>query len=50
MSKRKECPENYKVTTEVTESVCEWIDEVMGARSFMILLQCLCTSTKKLKT
>ncbi|MCA1233211.1 hypothetical protein LBW83_16485 [Bacillus velezensis] len=34
MSKRKECPENYKVTTEVTESVCEWIDEVMGGKEF----------------
>ncbi|WEV83685.1 hypothetical protein L0P93_10835 [Bacillus velezensis] len=34
MSKRKECPENYKVTTEVTESVREWIDEVMGGKEF----------------
>ncbi|ASB89233.1 hypothetical protein S101395_02726 [Bacillus sonorensis] len=34
MSRRIECPENYKVTTEITEEAQEWIKEVMRSKKF----------------
>ncbi|MCC9021685.1 hypothetical protein P4T89_12405 [Bacillus nakamurai] len=34
MSKRREFPENYKVTTEITEEVKKWVEEVMSSKEF----------------
>ncbi|MCY9096350.1 hypothetical protein MOE96_15865 [Bacillus inaquosorum] len=32
--RRKEKIENYKITTEVTTEVQNWIDEVLGSKEF----------------
>ncbi|MCY8169503.1 hypothetical protein MOF52_16895 [Bacillus inaquosorum] len=34
MSKRRECPENYKVTTDITKDVENWVNEVISSKEF----------------
>ncbi|AOA54549.1 MULTISPECIES: hypothetical protein [Bacillus] len=34
MSKRRECAENYKVTTVINKDVENWVEEVISTKEF----------------
>ncbi len=39
MSKKRECIENYKIVTEVTSDVEEFVEEIKRSEEFFILFE-----------
>ncbi|WP_195536400.1 hypothetical protein [Bacillus paralicheniformis] len=47
MSRRRECPEKYKITTDIHEEVTEWVREVMRSKEFYDFAAALMYKYKK---
>ncbi|AWX22040.1 hypothetical protein CXF51_11055 [Bacillus subtilis subsp. subtilis] len=49
MSKRRECAENYKVTTVINQDVENWVEEVISTKEFYDFAATLMYKYKKHK-